>query len=202
MNGLETLRTRYPWPLSPPDRHEDWFGWFCSDTAEMLERNLGVDTRLVVELGSFLGFSSRAILQYAPNAHLLCVDTWKGSPEHLTPNAPPEWTSRITSLYEGFLRNLWPWRTRLTPIRQDSLVGLAEIEAAGLVPDLVYVDSEHTVNRVSRELAFITRAWPTAIIVGDDYNNAAVAFAADDHARESGRTMLANAASFCFPGVA
>jgi hypothetical protein len=86
------------------------------------------------------------------------------------------------------------------PLRADTLAGLAEIAAAGVVPDLVYVDSEHTCDRVSRELAFCTQHWPTATIVGDDYNHAEVAQAAQRHAAATGRAIVFNATAFCFSG--
>jgi len=199
MTGLEQLREKYPWPSACPELAEDWFGWLCNHTANMLTRNLDNNTQLVVELGSFLGVSSKAILLAAPNAHLICVDTWKGSPEHLAPDAPEAWRRRVPFLYEGFLCNMWPWRDRVTPLRADSLDGLAEIREAGLTPDLVYVDSEHTYNRVIRELRFCLSAWPKATIVGDDYNNAAVKEAADEVMRELRRTMQMNPTAFCFP---
>lgn len=166
----------------------------------MLTAVLSAELQVAIELGSFLGVSSRAILNAAPHATLICVDHWRGSPEHLLTDAPPHWRRRIETLYEGFLRNLWPWRERVIPLRADTLEGLAEIAAAGVVPELVYVDSEHTCDRVSRELAFCTEHWPAATIVGDDYNQAEVARAVQRHAAASGRTVACNATAFCFPG--
>lgn len=199
--ALRLLGEKYPWPAEMPDVPEDWFGWFCPDTAAMLLRNLDEQTELVVELGTFLGFSSRAILGYAPNAHLICVDTWKGSPEHLAVDAPEEWKRRIATLFAVCQRNLWPWKDRLTLVREDSLAGLRAIQQLGLRPNLVYVDSEHTYDRVSRELNFCTSLWPAATIVGDDYNNGNVKLAADRHAENARRPMTGNAAAFCFPGI-
>ena len=195
---LDRLRQAHPWPGQPPDVPEDWHGWLDGGTADMLGSHLGRQTRLVVECGSWLGMSARAILEAAPRAVLICCDHWKGSAEHQPDAHHEDWSRRLPTLYETFLRNLWPWRARLIPIRADSLDGLAEIHAAGLVPDLVYLDSEHTFDRVSRELAFCTDHWPSAIVVGHDYSNAFVAGAADAHARQTGRKLISNGARFCF----
>jgi hypothetical protein len=198
---LTHLRAKYPWPSEEPECQEDWFGWLCNETADMLEAKIRGDMRLIVELGTFLGFSARAILFDAPSADLICVDTWRGSPEHLAPDAPDAWKNRIAMLYQGFLKNLWPWRDRVTPVREDSIDGMQAIFDCGLYPDLIYVDSEHTSDRVSRELDFITAHWPRAAIVGDDYNNSAVQLAADRHAEISHRFLSHNVAAFYFPGL-
>ena len=197
---LERLRKQHPWPARMPDVQEDWHGWLSSETASMLCSHLTTNTRLAVECGSWLGMSARAILQAAPNAILVCCDHWKGSPEHQPNERNYDWSRWLPTLYETFLRNMWPWRERVIPIRADSLDALAEVHAAGLTPDLVYLDSEHTYDRVSRELAFCADHWPCAIIVGDDYNNREVARAADDHARKTGRNIACNVESFCFEG--
>jgi hypothetical protein len=160
-----------------------------------LYRHLTSKTRLVVECGSWLGVSTRAILLGAPNAVVVCCDHWRGSPEHQT---DPDCNRRLLNLYETFLRNLWPWRHRVTPIRADSLDALAEIHQSGLVPDLIYLDTEHTYERVSRELAFCTDHWPSATIVGDDYDWPEVARAAHEHAQNTGRQFFAHATAFSF----
>jgi hypothetical protein len=164
----------------------------------MLSSHLGPATRLVVECGSWLGLSARAILRAAPRAVLVCCDHWKGSPEHQPGTQHDDWSRRLGTLYETFLRNLWRWRDRVIPIRADSLDGLAEVRDAGLLPDLVYLDSEHSFDRVSRELAFVGEHWPLATVVGDDYSDPEVARAAWAHAQRTGRRMISNGASFCF----
>lgn len=196
---IQKLLAKYPWPDAPPEVPEDWHGWLCPETAHALAKHLSPATRLVVECGSWLGMSARAILDSAPAAVLVCIDHWKGSPEHQPENGPSQWSRRLPSLHQTFLRNLWPWRGRVIPLRADTLDGLAEVAGCGLVPELVYLDSEHTVDRVVRELAFCTEHWPRAWIVGDDYVNPAVASAADRHAATSGRPIQKRGAAFLFP---
>jgi hypothetical protein len=197
--GLKTLANRYPWPDGPPDMPEDWHGWLCADTAAALVEACQPDPEVIIELGTWLGFSARAILENTRRATLICIDHWRGSPEHQIEAGKEEWYNRLPTLYETFLRNLWPCRDRVIPLRADTLIGLAEVGDLEIEPGLVYVDSEHSVDRVTRELAFITAAWPTAGIVGDDYDNAAVKLAADQHAIALGRPLVVKGAAFCFP---
>jgi hypothetical protein len=185
------LRKKYPWPDSPPDVPEDWMGWLCPDTATALKSRIGPDTQLIVECGTWLGCSARAMLEAAPNALLVCIDTWLGSPEHKSDNAPEEWSRRLPTLYESCQRNLCPWRDRVVMVRQDSLVGLGEVYAAGLKPDLIYLDSKHTTCRVAAELAVCLELFPKAKVVLDDYNNAAVFVAVLNHANATGREIIA-----------
>lgn len=197
MDGLKELRERYPWPDTMPDVPEDWMGWLCPDTAQALCDNLSRETQLVVECGTWLGVSARAILKNAPNAHLICIDTWKGSPEHWADKG--DWHKRLATLYEVCQRNLWPWRDRVTMVREDSLVGLGQVYKAGLVPDLIYLDTKHTLWRVSAELTMCLELFTSVPIVGDDYSNATVACAADLHAKMFKRPMLVRGAAFEFP---
>lgn len=187
MNPLETLRNRHPWPERRPDVPEDWHGWMHPQTAELLNRYLSPQIRVVVELGSWLGYSARHVLRRAPRATVICVDHWQGGPEH---RANPDWSRRLPTLYDTFLRNLWPWRNRLIPIRADTLAGLKEIRLVGVTPDLVYVDATHTYQRVRREIDVSSEAWPNAVLVGDDYNNSAVKQAADDCAVRLERNLI------------
>jgi hypothetical protein len=111
---------------------------------------------------------------------------------------PGDWAKRLPTLYETCQRNLWPWRDRTVLVRQDSLVGLGEAFAAGLRPDLIYLDSKHTLGRVMAELSMCLELFPESLIVGDDYNNAAVGLAADEHAKLTGRPLVKCGAAFAF----
>ena len=106
---------------------EDWHGWLFNDTLTLLYDRLTRETQLVVECGSWLGMSARAILFAAPNAAVVCCDHWKGSIEHQPQSGNYDWSRRLPTLYETFLRNMWPWRDRVVPIQADTLDGMAEV---------------------------------------------------------------------------
>ncbi len=176
MTGLDALRAAHPWPRQPPTVRRYWDGWLVNSTRAMLAGVLNDETRLVVECGSWLGKSARHILECAPNATLICIDTWNGSPELMHYEYVPV-------LYEAFLQNLWSERARVIPMRMDSLDGLTEVAdtlvgldalaagATGLMPDVVYLDSDHTYEHVLTELETCYVFWPNATIVGDDYRH-------------------------------
>lgn len=189
MNGLHGLRARHPWPLKRPDVSEDWHGWLCEATAAMLARHLQPATRVVVEMGSWLGLSAAHILQCAPNATVICADTWKGSPAH---HRNRHWAAKLPRLYQTFCANLWPWRLRVIPMRADSLEALAEIAAYGITPDLVYLDSLHTSRHVTKEILRCDTLWPGVRIVGDDYHLTAVQRAVRRCAGRLGRKLTDN----------
>lgn len=164
--GLDTLRSEYPWPAAIPDVPEKLGGWFCGDNREILARYLTHDTRLVVELGTWQGMSAKFIIEHAPAATLICVDHWRGSPEH---QVSPEWAAELPTLYDTFLRNLWPHRERVIPLRATTLEGMEKIATAGLRPDLIYIDAAHEAEAVLADVSTALRLFPRAILVGDDW---------------------------------
>src|SRR5690606_40474206 len=66
--------------------------------ARLLSRFLSPQSVLVVELGSWLGKSTRFLLRQAPHATVVAIDHWKGSAEHQRRHR-----HRLISLYETFL---------------------------------------------------------------------------------------------------
>ena len=161
----------YQWPDVKPDLPEDWSGWLAPGTAETLTAAYAHKPKVIVECGTWLGLSARAHLQGCPDAKVICIDTWQGSPEHL---ANPEWKAKLATLLSQCMANLWPWRDRVTLVTADSFVGLVILAVYYSDPDLIYLDSEHTPQRIFGELAICRKFWPRARIVLDDCNNPAV----------------------------
>jgi hypothetical protein len=168
MNRLDELKQRYPWPERMPPVPTDDHGWFQACNARVLAQFLGPETRLVVELGSWLGKSSRFIVQRSPQATLVAIDHWRGSREHHRPGRA-DVRDRLPRLYETFLRNCWPWRDRIVPMRTSTVAGMKELAALGLAPELVYVDAGHELDDVLADLRTATALFPDAQLVGDDY---------------------------------
>lgn len=166
MNGLDEIRQRYPWPDERPDVIEDWTGWFYRDNMELLRSLLTTETKVVIELGSLCGLSSKFLAEVAPNATIICVDHWKGSPEHQEREG---WDERLRELYLRFLRNLWPLRDRVIPMRTTIQSGLREIYALHITPDVVYLDGAHDEDSVLRDMTVLMKLFPKAHIVGDDW---------------------------------
>src|SRR5438552_15465820 len=107
MTMLDNLRARYPWPATRPLVEPDLGPvWFLDDDTRghprFLRRFVGSHTKVLLELGSFAGRSTRSFLRMCPNAHVIAVDTWKGSPEHQHDPALQHLRPR---LFETFLVN-------------------------------------------------------------------------------------------------
>lgn len=155
------------WPNEPPDVEVDPHGWFLPQNAEVLSSLLSDNTKTVIELGSWLGQSTRHILSCAGNARVYAIDTWMGGPEHQGPNGACN--EKLPTLYETFLINCWGFKDRLYPLRMTTLEGLDLIHSAGVVPDLIYVDADHTYESVIADIDKSLTLFPNAQIVGDDW---------------------------------
>jgi hypothetical protein len=184
-DGLAHLQRAFPWPdrrpdIKPPSQNQGWLG---EGTDQLLASVLSNDTRLVVELGAWLGMSTRFIADHAPNATILSVDHWHGNPEH---QARDEYRSMLPTLYDTFLALNWRYRDQIVPLRMSTLDGLRTVAEYGLKPDLIYVDAEHSDQAVSAELDLARRLFPKAELVGDDYDWQGVQNAVDRFARDEG----------------
>jgi hypothetical protein len=152
----------------------------------MLTRSLSPSTRLVVELGAWLGLSTRFLADAAPAATVVSVDHWKGSPEH---HSEERYAKLLPRLYETFLARCWDYRHRIVPLRTTTLDGLRQAAAHGLKPDFIYVDAEHTCEAVTAELCLARQLFPEAALGGDDYDWKEVRQAVDTFAHKNGMVV-------------
>ena len=168
--ALTALRAQYPWPdVCPTVAPIDWSldGGGRHLVLEMIEKH-GV--RVIVEIGSFVGGSVKMWLAASPEIVVVVVDPWKSVFGDFARSAGrPE--SEVRQLdepgggYRTFLRNLWEERQRVIPVRGISPDKLHDLHAAGLRPDMIYIDSDKSV----RELEVCEALFPGAIICGDDW---------------------------------
>lgn len=125
------------------------------------------EMRVILELGSFQGLSSRWFAQEMPaGATLICIDHWLGSSEH---HRRPDWEAKLATLHETFLQNLWPHRQRVVPMKIDTINGMQELRDLEIIPDLVYVDASHEEEFVFADTDQALRLFPKAKILGDDW---------------------------------
>ncbi len=186
--GIERLYASSAWPESKPSVSAPvaHLGW-CNESAQkLLREELKSSDRVIVELGAWLGLSTRLIAELAPGADIITIDTWAGSPEH---RARPEWASMLPALFETFVAMNWEYRERITPLRANTLEGLQLIASVGLQADVVYIDAEHSYEAVRSELEMCHRLFPNARLIGDDYHDANVRRAVDDFATRAGRRV-------------
>lgn len=186
--SLLDLKNRFPWPsvkphLKTPEEHLGW----CSPAAyELLKEELQKPTTLVLELGAWLGMSTRIIADLTPDAQVITVDHWQGSPEH---HRRPEWAAMLPHLFETFMVLTWEYRDRVTPLKMTTLEGIQTVAALNLVPDLVFIDAEHSYEAVSNELGLCHQSFPTARLIGDDFDEPDVQRAVSDFAKRIGASV-------------
>lgn len=159
------------WPEEKPDIPFDPQGWLGDDDKRMLRRMLNVKTECVIEIGSWLGKSTRFILEHAPRATVYAIDTWEGSPEH---HDKPQWREKLATLYDSFLSNCWQYRARLVPLRVKSQFGLDVLASHGVAPDVVFIDGAHDFDSVLGDVALAYSLFPNARICGDDFEHGGV----------------------------
>lgn len=166
MNGLDELRSRYPWPDACPDVPQDAEGWFCGENRNVLQRRVA-GAHVVLELGAWKGMSTRWLAEHTQGV-VVTVDHWEGSSEH---QDRPE----LRRLYETFVRNCWDaHRDRLIPMRTTTIDGMREVAQLGIEPDVIYVDASHEADLVAVDLRTAFALFPRAHIVGDDWTWASV----------------------------
>ncbi len=190
---IERLRRAYPWPATRPVVMGPVQnpGWLGEGTDGALAAALSDRTRVVVELGAWLGMSTRYILDRAPGATVISVNHWEGSPEHRVGTL---YQSMLPTLYETFLSQCWDYRDRLIPLRMTTLEGLQVVAQAGIQPDLIYIDAEHSYRAVTAELELASELFPHARLVGDDFDWRGVREAAEAFARRHARRVERNGA--------
>lgn len=161
---MNKLRRIFPWPSIPPNVPRNMTGWFQEPKTVLLDEVIPKDVGLIVELGSWLGQSTRWFCRTFPKATVIAVDTWLGSCEHIVKKA-----AILPVLYETFLANNWELRERIIPFRNTSLAALNFIKHLGIVPDVVYFDSDHSYWGLTAEMETAHELFPKAIMVGDDF---------------------------------
>jgi len=109
-----------------------------------------------LEIGSLLGTgSTRVVLENFPQATVVCLDLFR---EQL-------WL-------QSFINNVWKYRDRVRAIAGDSSQTLPVVVAAGITPDVIWIDGDHSVSGVYSDVAYCLRHFPLAIIGGDDWSTA------------------------------
>jgi hypothetical protein len=149
----------------------------------MLTAIVSPGTQLIVEVGSWVGRSTRFLADLAPNAVIVAIDHWEGSPEH---HEDPELAKALPHLYEAFLAESWDYRARIIPVKMTSIEGLKRVAEAGLQPQLGYIDADHSYESVLNDILTALDRFPESKIAGDDYDWPGVKQALDQLTKERG----------------
>ena len=182
---IEKLARDFPWPAEKPSVPipTEKLGWFKEPQQELMRRELNAETKLVVELGAWLGLSTRFIADQAPHARVITIDHWQGSSEH---RKDPTCAAMLPTLFETFTALNWEYRDRILPLKMNGHEGLQTIARYGLKPDVIFVDADHSYEAVSADLKLSRQLFPQARLIGDDYDSPDVQRAVDEFAATHG----------------
>ncbi len=140
-------------------------GWYSNaQPMEVLLKSR--KAKVVIELGAWLGLSTRHIATTLPEDGIVyAVDHWLGNPQ--SQNNPI-----IPILYEQFLSNVIHANLthKIVPIRMTTLDAVKFFESKGIIPDVVYVDAAHDEESVYSDLtAYFPLVKGHGILCGDDW---------------------------------
>lgn len=156
------------WPSHRPKLDFDEHGWLHPLAEQALTDLLQQELHVVVEVGSWLGLSTRFLLNQYPTVRLYAIDTWEGSAEHH--DLKTGVFDKLPTLYEQFLRNCWDHKDRLFPIRTKSTIGLGELYRNGIHPDMIFLDASHEYFDILADLNTIYDLFPGTLVIGDDWD--------------------------------
>jgi len=148
-------------------------GWW--DYSEKFMQ-LAMGAQFIVEIGSWLGKSAIEFCKAAPQAEVVCIDTWLGAAEMWHNKLDPDRYLRLRKkhgypqLYYDFLRNivLSGKQSQVTPMPLPSSIALKFLKDSGIYPDLIYIDGSHEEKDVIDDIQGSLQLKPK-IICGDDY---------------------------------
>lgn len=137
-------------------------GWMTSEELRWLA-NAAQGCQRILELGSYLGRSTRALLDNS-DAYLWCVDTWNSRIFKKTYSTGHH--------YNAFLKGIADARDRVTVLKMTTR------EAVKCMPvepfDLVFIDADHTYKWVKHDiLNFAPLLRLGGILSGHDYFSSA-----------------------------
>lgn len=166
--ALERLRLLYPWPARRPAVAPSARGWDGGGRDIVTRRLVERSAKVVLEVGAFLGLSTRTWLSAVPGATVICIDPWY---DHYDDDSGfRHWPDVVgKNIYHLFLSSCWEFRDRIIPVRGLSPISLEVVAEFGARPDLIYIDGAHEYGPVTTDLEAAHRLFPNAILTGDDW---------------------------------
>lgn len=163
---LQSVAT--PWPAEKPNIKPSQLKWFHAAHRSVFNKLCSRRPQgIYLELGTWTGVgSTKFVLDRFTDMTVIGIDHFQGSPEH---QRKGEWKDIADNLWDHFCVNLWKYRDRLYPVSNNTIDGMKAIAAAGIEPDVIYIDAAHEQEPVYNDIRTALELFPTAILMGDDY---------------------------------
>lgn len=150
----------------------DPHGWVDS-SSHLMEILCDVHPKHVVEVGVWMGLTTKYFCDQPSVVDVTCVDHWDAQlidPNSIDMTKQPR--NRVNTMYEQFLANCYGydiWK-KVYPVRLTSLEGAKYCSALGLQFDLVWVDADHSTKSTCEDIeAWMPLVAPGGIMCGDDW---------------------------------
>lgn len=150
-------------------------GWMRPDELQWLAEKASTRRR-ICEIGSWMGRSTRAIVENAPeDAVVYAVDTWKGTegPREcalLLKGKPEDW---LINQFRANMKEEWIASPhRLRPYQGTSLAGADYLGKGcyGIEFDMIFLDAAHDYDSVKADIkAWLPNLAPDGLICGHDF---------------------------------
>jgi hypothetical protein len=145
---------------------QDWTSHNFPLWAELL-RPLRTLPIKILEIGSWEGLSALFLLNYLPNCHITCIDTFAGGDEHVS---DPDILAALPDLEKRFDANTSRFQSRIEKTKARSHAALIDLGIARRRFDLVYVDGGHEPRDAYGDAVL---SWsllnPKGFVIFDDY---------------------------------
>lgn len=148
-------------------------GWMTEKELEFLAKQASI-SKIVIEVGSWKGRSSRAIADNLPQDGVLyCIDTWNGSEYESIQHADAK-LEQGDFIFKQFLNNNFDLicSGKIIPLRLNSSNAVSFFKEHNIFADFIFLDAGHTYSEVKIDIAM----WrdvkkETGVISGHDYSN-------------------------------
>lgn len=122
----------------------------------------------VLEIGAFEGRSTLFFLQFWPQAHVTCIDTFGGDAEHLEEGS--RFRTDMSEVEALFDENTRPFSDRVEKLKASSIEALSGLRRQGRRFDVIHVDADHCAASVfaDAELGWQLLA-DGGVMILDDY---------------------------------
>jgi hypothetical protein len=142
-------------------------GWLHPSNRILLQKYINIiHPKIILELGAWKGMSTIYMLTLF-DGNIISIDNWSGGNSILV-NEKRKQKHDVDKIYNQYLRNVYEYRERVTPIKIDGRLGIKYIYDLGIKPDLIYLDMDHTYDSVSKDLETIYNYFPNVPLIGDD----------------------------------
>ena len=169
------------WPHQRPREPRHRHGWFLPTHERVFERVLSdvKDVTVILELGSWYGSSTEWLAERCPDAAVYAVDLWDDSfildkqRDHYSTMGDRKLEQLLDRhpLWDTFLANLYSFRDQVIPLKMETVSGVEVMKKQGIVPQIIYIDADHHYAPCKKDIQACLKAFPDAIIVGDDYGH-------------------------------